>query len=39
MVDLLVEGTVNDVMRGKNATKIIRDLRKFKNKNKFIKMK
>ena len=30
-VDVLVVGTVNDVMRGKNAPKIIRDLRKFKN--------
>ena len=30
-VDVLVVGTVNDVMRGKNASKIIRDLRKFKN--------
>ena len=30
-VDVLVVGTVNDVMRGKDAPKIIRDLRKFKN--------
>ena len=30
-VDVLVVGAVNDVMRGKNATKIIRDLKKFKN--------
>ena len=30
-VDVLVVGAVNDVMRGKNVTKIIRDLKKFKN--------
>jgi len=28
-VDVLVEGAVNDVMRGKNASKIIRDLKKI----------
>lgn len=30
-VDVLVVGAVNDVLRGKNATKIIRDLGNFKN--------
>ena len=30
-VDVLVVGAVNDVLRGKNATKIIRDIGNFKN--------
>ena len=31
LVDVLLVGAVNDLMRGKNATKIIRDLSKIKN--------
>ena len=30
-VDVLVVGAVNDVMRGKNASKIIRDLNKIQD--------